>query len=171
LLRQDSPTSIQVVLTDYRAVSTPKVPYDKVVSIEMLEAVGQEYLHTYFACVDKLLKKDGGIAMFQCITMPESRHESYANGEDFNRKYIFPGRYLPSISQLVETIKSGSERTLILERMENIGGHYAKTLRLWKQNFLQNFDSWIRPALMTEHEHMGEKEAEVFRRKWEVSTH
>jgi cyclopropane-fatty-acyl-phospholipid synthase len=71
------------MLMDYRALTTPKVPFDKVVSIEMLEAVGQEYLHTYFACVDKLLKKDGGIAMFQCITMPEPRHDSYAKGEDF----------------------------------------------------------------------------------------
>ena len=49
-------------------------PYDKIVSIEMLEAVGEEYLGTYFACVDRLLKKDGGIAVFQCITMPEGRH-------------------------------------------------------------------------------------------------
>jgi cyclopropane-fatty-acyl-phospholipid synthase len=161
--------NIQVMLMDYRALPTPKVPYDKVVPIEMLEAVGQEYLHTYFACVNKLLKKDGGIAMFQCITMPESRHELYAKGEDFIQKYIFPGGYLPSISQLVKTIKSGSEGTLIMERMENIGGHYAKTLRLWRQNFLQNFDSRIRPALMSEHEDMGEKEVEVFRRKWEVT--
>ncbi len=163
--------NIQVMLMDYRALPTPKVPFDKVISIEMLEAVGQEYLHTYFACVDKLLKKDGGIAMFQCITMPESRHESYAKGEDFIRKYIFPGGYLPSISQLVETINSGSAGTLIMERVENIGGHYAKTLRLWRLNFLQNFNSRIRPALMSEHEDMGEKEVEVFRRKWEVSTY
>lgn len=61
---------IRVMPMDYRALPMPKAPYDKVVSIEMLEAVGQEYLHTYFACVDKLLKKDGGIAMFQCITCP-----------------------------------------------------------------------------------------------------
>ena len=48
----------------------------------MLEAVGQEYLATYFKCVDRLLKKDGGIAMFQCITMPESRHEAYSKSEE-----------------------------------------------------------------------------------------
>jgi cyclopropane-fatty-acyl-phospholipid synthase len=103
--------------------------------------------------------------------MPESRHKSYAKGVDFIRKYIFPGGYLPSTSQLVETIKSGSEGTLIMERMENIGGHYAKTLRLWRQNFLQNFDSRIRPVMMSEHEEMREKEVEVFRRKWEVRTY
>jgi cyclopropane-fatty-acyl-phospholipid synthase len=89
--------------------------------------------------------------------MPESRHESYAKGEDFIWKYIFPGGYLPSISQLVETIKSESEGTLIMERMENIGGHYAKTLRLWRQNILQNFDSRIRPALISEHEDMRKR--------------
>lgn len=61
---------IQVMLMDYRTLPTPKVPYDKVVSIEMLEAEGKKYLQTCFACVNKLLKKDGGIAMFQCIRCP-----------------------------------------------------------------------------------------------------
>ena len=64
---------IQVLLCDYRALKIPKEgAFDKVISIEMLEAVGAEYLQTYFACVDRLLKKDGGIACFQCITIPES---------------------------------------------------------------------------------------------------
>jgi cyclopropane-fatty-acyl-phospholipid synthase len=158
---------IEVMLMDYRALPTPKVLYDKVISIEMLEAVGREYLETYFGCIHRLLKKDG-IAVFQCITMPEGRYEAYANGEDFIRKYIFPGGHLPSISQLVEKISKGSEGTLVVERIENIGGHYAKTLRLWRENFLKNFESRIRPALMLEHDDMGEKEIEVFRRKWEV---
>lgn len=65
--------SIQVLLCDYRALEVPREgPFDKVISIEMLEAVGAEYLQTYFTCVDRLLKKDGGIACFQCITIPES---------------------------------------------------------------------------------------------------
>jgi cyclopropane-fatty-acyl-phospholipid synthase len=64
---------ITVLLCDYRALETPEEGlFDKVVSIEMLEAVGREYLVTYFNCVDKLLKKDGGIAAFQCITIPEA---------------------------------------------------------------------------------------------------
>lgn len=65
---------IEVLLCDYRALPIPKGSqgYDKIVSIEMLEAVGKEFLNTYFECVDKLLKKDGGVACFQCITMPES---------------------------------------------------------------------------------------------------
>jgi hypothetical protein len=101
--------------------------------------------------------------------MPEGRYEAYAKGEDFIRKYIFPGGHLPSISQLVENISKASEGTLVVERIENIGGHYAKTLRLWREAFMKNFDSRIRPALMMEHKDMGETEIEVFRRKWEVS--
>ena len=159
--------NIEVLLMDYRALPTPKVLYDKVISIEMLEAVGREYLETYFGCIHQLLKKDG-IAVFQCITMPEGRYEAYANGEDFIRKYIFPGGHLPSIVQLVENITKGSEGTLVVEKVENIGGHYAKTLRLWREKFMKNFESRIRPALMMEHEEMGDKEVEVFRRKWEV---
>jgi len=161
--------NIEVKVMDYRALPIPRVPYDKVVSIEMLEAVGKEYLETYFQCVDKLLKKEGGLAVFQCITMPESRYEAYARGEDFIRKYIFPGGHLPSISQLVSNISKGSKGTLVVEKIENVGGHYAKTLRLWRQKFMQNFDSRIRPALLEEHANMGIKEVEVFRRKWEVS--
>jgi cyclopropane-fatty-acyl-phospholipid synthase len=69
---------IEVQLIDYRQLPEPEKPYDKIISIEMLEAVGQEYLSTYFSCVNTLLKKEGGIAMFQCITMPENRHEEYS---------------------------------------------------------------------------------------------
>ncbi|KAG9238499.1 Mycolic acid cyclopropane synthetase-domain-containing protein [Amylocarpus encephaloides] len=157
---------IEVKLMDYRALPIPRVPYDKVVSIEMLEAIGREYLETYFACIHRLLKKDG-IAVFQCITMPEGRYDGYAKGEDFIRKYIFPGGHLPSITQLVDNITKGSEGTLVIERIENIGGHYAKTLRLWKEKFMANFESRIRSALMLEHKNMGDREVEVFRKKWE----
>ncbi|KAG9243948.1 Mycolic acid cyclopropane synthetase-domain-containing protein [Calycina marina] len=157
---------IEVLLVDYRRLPIPEVLYDKVVSIEMLEAVGAEYLETYFTCIHKLLKKDG-IAAFQCITMPEGRYEEYVTGEDFIRKFIFPGGHLPSISQLVEKINKGSKGTLVVEKIENIGGHYAKTLRLWNQEFMRNFESRIRPALMLEHGDMNEEKVEVFKRKWE----
>jgi len=73
---------IDVKLMDYRALPVPETPYDRIISIEMLEAVGQEFLGTYFTCVDRLLKKKGGIAMFQCITMPEGRHEAYSKSEE-----------------------------------------------------------------------------------------
>lgn len=73
---------IEVKLMDYRALPVPDNPYDKIVSIEMLEAVGQEFLGTYFSCIHRLLKKDGGVAVFQCITMPEGRHAAYSKGEE-----------------------------------------------------------------------------------------
>ncbi|KAF2083273.1 cyclopropane-fatty-acyl-phospholipid synthase [Saccharata proteae CBS 121410] len=159
---------IEVLLCDYRALpQPPQGAYDKIVSIEMLEAVGREFLVTYFECVDRLLKKDGGIAVFQCITMPESRYEAYAKGDDFIRKYIFPGGHLPSVSQLVSSITAGSRNTLIVDAVENIGPHYAKTLRLWRESFMSNFDELIKPALLKEHEGMTKAEVETFRRKWE----
>ncbi|KAF2716000.1 cyclopropane-fatty-acyl-phospholipid synthase [Polychaeton citri CBS 116435] len=174
---------IQVLLCDYRSLPIPKSEsekYDKVVSIEMLEAVGAEFLTTYFRCVDQLLKSSGGMACFQCITIPESRYESYKNSDDFIRRYIFPGGHLPSITQLLDSVRDGSSGPkgkglprLIPESVENIGPHYAKTLRLWRQKFMQNFNTQIRPALVSEHGAQGgvkglsEEDIEVFRKKWE----
>ena len=161
--------NIKVLLCDYRALPVPREGlYDKVVSIEMLEAVGREYLETYFECINRLLVTEGGVAVFQCITMPETRYEAYSKGEDFIRKYIFPGGHLPTVSQLVSSIEKGSKGTLIVDEVLNIGGHYAKTLRLWREKFGRNFNSKIRPALLDEHDGMNEKDVELFRRKWEV---
>ncbi|KAI0165021.1 cyclopropane-fatty-acyl-phospholipid synthase [Xylariaceae sp. FL1272] len=157
---------IKVLLMDYRSLETER-PFDKIVSIEMLEAVGQEFLGTYFACINRLLKKDGGIVMFQCITMPECRHDSYSRREDFINKYIFPGGHLPTITQLLNHISTESNGTLIVDRVENIGGHYAKTLRLWKEKFMANFDSNIKLALQLQHPYMKTEEIPVFKRKWE----
>ncbi|KAL8698342.1 MAG: hypothetical protein Q9224_001897 [Gallowayella concinna] len=159
---------IEVLLCDYRTLPTPSEGlYDKVVSIEMLEAVGREYLDTYFGCINRLLKPDGGIAVFQCITMPESRYEAYAKGEDFIRRYIFPGGHLPTVSQLVASINRGSKGTLVVDAILNIGGHYGKTLRLWRETFDKNFEAKIRPALLQEHKNMADRDVELFRRKWQ----
>ncbi|KAK4140843.1 Mycolic acid cyclopropane synthetase-domain-containing protein [Dichotomopilus funicola] len=165
---------IRVLLVDYRAVRGPRYyyegdegTYDKIVSIEMLEAVGKDFLGVYFAQVDKLLKKDGGIAVFQCITLPEGRQAAYSAGEDFINRYIFPGGYLPSTTQLIDHITAASHGTLIVESVNNIGGHYARTLRLWREEFLANFNAVVRPALKREHPLMSDEEIEVFRRKWE----
>ena len=158
---------IKVLLCDYRDVPTPAVGrYDKIVSIEMLEAVGKEYLQTYFTCMDRLLKKDGGIAVFQCITMPETRYDAYAASDDFIRRYIFPGGHLPTVSQLVASIGSGSTGTLVVDSVENIGPHYAKALRLWRSSFLDHFDDTIRPELL-QCRGLDEAGVDVFRRKWE----
>ncbi|EKG13441.1 Cyclopropane-fatty-acyl-phospholipid/mycolic acid synthase [Macrophomina phaseolina MS6] len=165
---------IKVLLCDYRALPPPQNPngaYDKIVSIEMLEAVGKEFLVTYFECINRLLKKNGGIAVFQCITMPETRYDAYASSDDFIRRYIFPGGHLPTVSQLVSSINAGSRKTLIVDDIENIGPHYAKTLRLWREEFMRNFEEKIKPALLIESEKrgqpMGKKDVETFKRKWE----
>ena len=161
--------NIEVLLCDYRALPMPKEgPYDKVVSIEMLEAVGREFLPLYFECIHKLLKPQGGIAVFQSITMPENRYEAYTKGEDFIRKYIFPGGHLPTVTQLVDSINRGSGGNLVVDAVENIGPHYAKTLRIWKENFMAQFEDRIAPALIAEHSGMNSKDTALFKRKWEV---
>ena len=162
---------INVLLCDYRAHTPPSEGlYDKIVSIEMLEAVGREFLSTYFSCIHRLLKASGGIAVFQCITMPENRYEAYSKGQDFIRKYIFPGGHLPTVSQLVRNIDVGSEGKLVVDNVRNIGGHYAKTLRIWREKFEYNFASKIKPALLEEHldGDITEKDVELFKRKWQV---
>ncbi|KAL9057439.1 MAG: hypothetical protein Q9206_002352 [Seirophora lacunosa] len=168
---------IKVLLIDYRSLPVPMEEdenYDKIVSIEMLEAVGAEYLDTYFRCVDNLLKTEGGVAVFQCITIPESRYKSYRKSDDFIRRYIFPGGHLPTKTLLLESIRSGSSHghspRLIPESVENIGLHYAKTLRCWRENFMKNFESVIKPALLAEHKEngsMSNEYVEVFKRKCE----
>jgi len=177
---------IEVRLCDYRNMHVPEEgPFDKIVSIEMLEAVGKEFWDVYFACVDKLLKKDGGIAVFQCITIPEAvshfspssivdqesddyqRYEAYAKSDDFIRRYIFPGGHLPTVSHLVSSIKAGSKGNLVVDSIENIGPHYTKTLRLWREKFLSKFDDEIKPALMREHPEMTKSDVNIFNRKWE----
>lgn len=150
---------IQVLLCDYRLHETKTgLVYDKLVSIEMLEAVGRDYLPTYFECVHRLLKREGGIAVFQCITIPELRYEAYSKSNDFIRKYIFPGGHLPCVAELVYAINKSSQGSLIVDAISNIGPHYAKTLRIWKENFLSNFESF-RAEL--------KGDPEVFKRKWE----
>lgn len=162
--------NITVLLCDYRSLETPETgPFDKIVSIEMLEAVGKEYLVTYFKCVDKLLKKEGGIACFQCITMPDARYEAYAKSDDFIRRYIFPGGHLPAVSELVSSIQTASGGSLVVDSVENIGPHYAKALRLWRQSFLEEWDGKIKPQLIKEkgHEGMDDEGAEIFKSKWD----
>lgn len=69
----------------------------------------------------------------------------------FIDQFIFPGGYLPSTIQLLNNISTQSHGSLVLERLENIGGHYVKTLRMWRENFLLNFDDKIRPSLLDSH--------------------
>ncbi|KAH8787818.1 Mycolic acid cyclopropane synthetase-domain-containing protein [Diaporthe sp. PMI_573] len=158
---------ITVKLMDYREISAAGETFDKIVSIEMIESVGESHLAEYFAAVHRLLKQDGGIAMFQCTTIPEALHKANEKKTGFIEQYIFPGGYLPSTLQLLNHISRQSKGGLTLESVENIGGHYVKALRLWRESFLCNFEDKIKPALLNDHPTMSKLDIEVFRRKWE----
>lgn len=123
---------IDLQFIDYRKIQGK---FDKVVSIEMIEAVGHEFLPEYFATIDKLLKPDG-TAYIQAITYPDSRYEQYRRGCDFIQKYIFPGGLCPSITAMANAMTKSS--SLQIEHLDNIGIHYAQTLRLWRENFMAN---------------------------------
>jgi len=123
---------ISIELIDYRKVEGQ---FDKIVSIEMLEAVGHEYLGNFFEVCDKLLKPNG-LLVVQVITVPDFRYDKYRKSCDFIQKYIFRGGICPSLSALTNAMKSSSKFTV--EQLENIGPHYAKTLRLWKDTFTAN---------------------------------
>jgi len=123
---------IDIQLCDYRYIQGK---YDRIVSIEMLEAVGHNYFETYFAKCNEVLKKNGVIGL-QYITCPDSRYEQFRTGIDFIQKYIFPGSLLPSIGRINEAINRTSN--LFLFHLEDMGLYYAKTLKLWLDGFDKN---------------------------------
>lgn len=124
-------SQVDVQLTDYRDVDGHEV-YDHVVSIEMIEAVGHRHMGTYLATVDRLLKP-GGTAMIQGITFPDRGFARYLQMSDFIRHFIFPGGSLVSLQQILEAA-AGSTR-LEMVHLEEIGLHYAATLREWFRRF------------------------------------
>jgi cyclopropane-fatty-acyl-phospholipid synthase len=161
---------VEVLVCDYREIPLPdggKGRYDKIVSIEMVEHVGAAYLDTYFECIDRCLKLDGGIAMVQGITIPEARAAGYGRRSDFIQRYIFPGGHLPTVSGLVASIDRGSQSRLVVEDITSVSGHYVRALREWRENFLANWDAKIKPALVKSEPSMSDVDMEIFRRKWE----
>lgn len=125
---------VRVLLTDYRKVEGR---FDRIVSIEMLEAVGPQYLKTFFTCCNALLKPDGRIVL-QVITLPDQKYWAYRYRLDWIQKHIFPGGHLPSLSVISRTLTRHTP--LIIEHLENIGPHYATTLRCWHRRFSDNPD-------------------------------
>lgn len=123
---------VNVELLDYRSMEGQ---FDKIVSIEMLEAVGHKYLDVYFRKCQELLKKNGILAI-QVITSPDSRYESLRKGVDWIQKYIFPGSLLPSVGAINAAINRTGDLTMV--DLKDIGLHYAKTLKLWFEQFNAN---------------------------------
>ena len=120
---------VQILLCDYRDLSGE---YDKIISIEMIEAVGHENLPEFFSVCRRLMKADGCLAL-QAITMPDRRYRQYLNNCDFIQRYIFPGSCVPSLGALVDA--SAAKTDLRICHAEDIGLHYAETLRRWRGGF------------------------------------
>ena len=124
---------INISMRDYRDV---KNQYNSIASIEMIEAVGKNYLKNYFKTIKKNLSPQG-IAAIQAITIDDKLYERYATKQDFIQKYIFPGGLLPSKNKLIEL----SELTgLKISRFNSYGLHYSNTLQIWKKEFQKKWD-------------------------------
>ena len=124
---------IDVLLMDYRDVEGQ---FDSIVSIEMFEAVGAEFFETFFLKCSDLLKPGGKLAM-QVITVPDRNFEAQKRGVNWIQKYIFPGGVLPSLAAMEQ---ANARTGLNVSSVENIGKHYAVTLRQWRRTFWERID-------------------------------
>ena len=120
---------ISVLLSDYRDLAGR---YDKLVSIEMIEAIGHQYLEDYFGKIGSLLKPDG-MALIQAITIEDHRYAQALRAVDFIKRYIFPGSFIPAVSVMLEAAARASD--LKLFHLEDIGPSYALTLAAWRERF------------------------------------
>lgn len=126
---------ITLLFEDYRDLTGQ---FDKLVSIEMIEAVGHEYFDTYFNCVSKLLKPDGK-AVIQAITINKQRYDDYRKSVDFIKRYIFPGGCLPSLNIISGALTRATDMQII--DLRDIAIDYARTLQHWHQAFLTELDA------------------------------
>jgi cyclopropane-fatty-acyl-phospholipid synthase len=125
---------VEIREQDYRATAGE---FSKVVSIEMLEAIGLAEYDTYFAAIDRLLGPDG-IAVIQTIGIPDERFDRYRRAPDWIQQYVFPGSLLPSLEAIA---KSVARTRLMVVGLEEIGIGYARTLRAWRENVLANVEA------------------------------
>ncbi len=125
---------IELLFTDYRDLSGQ---YDKLVSIEMIEAVGHQYYDTYFKQCGRLLKPDG-MMLLQAITIADHRYEAAKRSVDFIQRHIFPGSCIPSVAAITGAVARASDMRVI--DLKDIGPDYAVTLRCWRDNFFANLE-------------------------------
>jgi len=140
---------VNVMFLDYRDL---KEKYDRIASIEMIEAVGEKYLDKYFETIKRSLNVNGAAAI-QGITIRDDLFERYRSSEDFIQKYIFPGGFLPSLGFMKSLIKKNN---LNLLKVNSYPDDYAKTLATWRENFLKVWSN-IAPLGFDE----------TFKRMWE----
>jgi cyclopropane-fatty-acyl-phospholipid synthase len=125
---------VTLLLEDYRDL---RGSYDKLVSIEMIEAIGHQYLDTYMSQCASLLKDDG-LAVIQAITIEDHRYRQALNSVDFIKRHIFPGSFIPCVSAMVDAAAHSGQLRLL--NLEDIGPSYALTLKHWRQRFFARID-------------------------------
>ncbi len=125
---------VTLLLEDYRDL---RGTYDKVVSIEMIEAVGHDYLGTYLGACSRLLHPEGQM-LLQVISMPDQRYKSYLRTSDFIRKHVFPGSCCPSLSALQNALTESTDMRCV--QYEDITPHYVTTLEHWHQRYEESID-------------------------------
>ena len=121
---------VHVLLQDYRDLAGQ---YDKLVSIEMIEAIGAEYLDIYFHQLGRLLKPDG-LALLQAITIEDHRYVQALKSVDFIKRHVFPGSFIPSLSAMLAAKARSSDLALVAQ--EDFGDSYARTLHAWRERFM-----------------------------------
>jgi cyclopropane-fatty-acyl-phospholipid synthase len=121
---------VTLLLEDYRDL---RGSYDALVSIEMIEAVGHQYLDTYFRTCSGLLHP-GGAMLLQAITIRDQFYDQARRSVDFIKRFIFPGSFIPSVQALVNSLARATD--LKLFHLEDLGPHYARTLKMWRERFL-----------------------------------
>ena len=129
---------IKIIFKDYRELTGK---YDKLVSIEMIEAVGHKFYDSYFQKVSELLNQNGD-ALIQAITIRDQRYKRAIRTVDFIQKYIFPGSCIPSINAMQNAITGSGD--MVIDDVRDIGNHYAKTLATWREKFTLNKRSIIK---------------------------
>jgi cyclopropane-fatty-acyl-phospholipid synthase len=125
---------VTVLDQDYRLLTGK---YDRIVSIEMIEAVGHQFLPTYFSSLQDMLKPEG-IVLLQAITIPDQRYQYALKNMDFIKRYIFPGGFLPSITELCRHVSAHTE--WVVKDIEDIGHDYAQTISHWRDDFMASLD-------------------------------
>ncbi|WP_206203100.1 cyclopropane-fatty-acyl-phospholipid synthase family protein [Thioalkalivibrio sp. XN8] len=123
---------VTLLLSDYRDLDGQ---YDKLVSIEMIEAVGHQYLDTYFETCARRLKPDG-LMLLQAITIRDQLYQRALKSVDFIQRFVFPGGFLPSVAAMSDSMARTTDLQLL--HLQDIGLHYATTLRRWRERFLAN---------------------------------
>ena len=126
---------VEVQLRDYR---DQRGQFDKLVSIEMIEAVGARHLETYFRQCGRLLKPTGAM-LLQAITIADQRYQAALKEVDFIQKHIFPGGFLPSVTAMASAMTRACDLKTV--HLEDIGPHYAETLARWRDNFVRRLDA------------------------------